>query len=327
MLFRSLAMARYSGIITEKVQTQEVLELSGISGVAFLGDSNGVGPVIETEISLSASTLDNAVTQILAQQTDFTKGTINEPAGTTTQDLQWVTCLDGLRTVCASMGVEYRANPDFTLDAGPQANVYNDTTPTIIVTRGILSGGDVLYRGVTVDQMDSRLDAGAYATRSVVLVEHNSGALESAGGQDRTPTPTYYGPGGSVIDRTLVFEASGEPVSVTTYLTTQMNEYSIVQNMEISTDFVEIQNGDLRVGDSFWCWDPPAFYDNNNEVHFRGEVINPSKLRLIRATWSPIPSMGIYYRPPTAAPAALDWHDLTKFVRYEGSGTTLGVRR
>ena len=313
-----LAMARYSGVILKKTHTENGITLEGQGPVWWLGDSAGRGEIYETKIALTSSSLDNAMDQLLPQA--IAKGTITEPAGTTaTEEHQWETPLEAIRTVVANMGCEYRVNPDFTLDAGPNNDVFNIDAPVIIVTRGRYSGSDVLYRGVDVDEMRSILDSENYVTRGIVTT--------LVGGQDRTPTTTYYDPQGNLMVRKLQLQASGSPVDVTTYLTTQMNENTIVQNMEISTEFTEIQNGDLRVGDAFWCWDPPAFYDNDNEVHFRGQVINPIKLRLLAASWPVTNGMGVYYRPPTAAPVALDWIDLSdQFFPEQVNSNRLTVR-
>lgn len=322
-----LAMARFAGPVTKKYFKTDGLEIEGQSNVRWLGDSGDLGDIIETKVTLASSTLENALDNLLPVA--ITKGTVTEPAGAPyTGEHQWETPLEAIRTVVASMGCEYRVNPDGTLDAGPNNDVYNIDAPVVIITRGNLSGSDTLYKGVEVDTLTSILDATQYVTRAIVTTTDSDNVTTLVGGQDRSPSTTYYDLHGNLVRRTLLLQASGSPVEVSTFLTTQMNEHALVQNMEISTEFTEIQNGDLRVGDAFWCFDPPAFVDTGNEVHFRGQVINPVKLRLIAASTPIVSSMGIYYRPPTAAPAALDWTDLTPYVQFEdGSRNRLGVRR
>lgn len=322
-----LGLARYSGVILKKKLSEDGLEVSGAGMVWWLGDEEGKGDIIETKVSLSSSSLDNALTNLLP--TAISKGTVTEPAGTTyTGEHQWETPLDAIRTVVASMGCEYRVNPNGTIDAGPNNSVYNIDNPVIVVTRTHRSGGDSLLRGVDVETMETEEDSRSYASRAIVITEDSDNVLTLVGGQNRSPAPTEYDINGNLIDRVLQLETSGSPVDVTLYLTTQMNEHVTVSNMEISTEFYEIQNGDLRIGDAFWAFDPPAFVDTANEVWFRGEPINPKKLRLIAASWPLRPGMGVYYRPPLAAPtAADDWVDLSPYIQWEDSSRgRIGVR-
>jgi hypothetical protein len=321
-----LGLARYSGVILNKELTEDGFGVSGAGMVWWLGDEEGKGDIIETKVALTSSTLDNAMTNLLPAA--ISKGTITEPAASYTGEHQWETPLDAVRTVVASMGCEYRVNPDGSLDAGPNNSVYNIDTPVIVVTRSKRSGGDSLLRGVDVDTMSTSEDSRSYASRAIVITEDSDNVLTLVGGQDRSPIPTEYDMNGNLIDRVLQLETSGSPVDVTLYLTTQMNEHVTVANMEISTEFYEIQNGDLRIGDAFWAFDPPAFVDTANEVWFRGEPINPKKLRLIAASWPLRPGMGVYYRPPLAAPSAADdWVDVTSYIQWEdGSRGRLGVR-
>ena len=322
-----LAQARFAGPVTKKYFRSDGLEIEGQGMVRWLGDSESIGDIIETKVTFTSSTLEAAIDALLPPA--ITKGTITEPAGTFyTGEHQWESPLEAIRTVVASMESEYRINPDGTLDAGPSPDVYNINAPTIIIQRGNLTGSDILYTGVEVDSLTSILDATQYVTRAIVTTTDSDNVTTLVGGQDRSPATTYYDMHGNLVRLTLVLQASGSPVEVSTYLNTQMNEHTLVSNMEISTEFTEIQNGDLRIGDAFWCFDPPAFEDTANEVHFRGQVINPIKLRLIAATTPIVSTMGVYYRPATAAPVALDWTDLTPFVQFEdGSGNRLGVRR
>lgn len=322
-----LSLSRYTGVVLKKALTEEGLEISGAGMVWWLGDEEGKGDIIETKVTLSSSTLDNAFTNILPSA--ISKGTITEPAGTTySGEHQWETPLDAVRTVVASMGCEYRVNPDGTIDAGPNNSVYNIDSPVVVVTRSKRSGGDSLLRGVDVDTMQTDEDSRSYVSRAIVVTVDSDNVTTLVGGQNRSPAPTEYDINGNLIDRVLQLEASGSPVDVTLYLNTQMNEHVTVSNMEISTEFYEIQNGDLRIGDAFWAFDPPAFVDTSNEVWFRGEPINPKKLRLIAASWPLRPGMGVYYRPPLAAPtAADDWMDLSSYIQWEdNSRGRLGVR-
>lgn len=319
-----LGASRYTGVVLHK-RFDQSFTVSGASLVWWLGDEQGIGDIIEAKKVFTSSTLDNAVTNLLPSA--ITKGTINEPAGTTyTGEHQWETPLDSLRTVAASMGVEYRVNPDGTFDAGPNNLVYNIDTPEIVVTTSQRSGGDPLLRGLTVETMSGDYDFRQYASRGIVVAEDSNNVKTLVGGQDRTPAPTEKDLFGNTVARTLMAESSGTPVEVTAYLVTTMNEHAIIANSEISTEFFEIAKGDLRIGDAFWAWQPPVFEDPDNEVWFRGEPIFPTKLRLIAASWQLAPGMGIYYRSPETTPV---YTDLTQYIEYENVGAQrarLGIR-
>lgn len=317
-----LTMARYAGPILERRLSRDGLTVSGAGMVWWLGDEEGKGDIIETKVTLADSTLDDALDAILPVA--ITKGTVTEPPATYDGEHQWETPLEAIRTVVASLGAEYRVNPNGTIDAGISSAVYNITVPTVVVIREHLSGSDPILRGIEVETLTTHLNSRPYATRGIVVTEDSNNVRILVGGQDRSPATTAYDLHGNLIDRTLMLETSGSPVDVTLYLQTQMNDHAIVSNMEVSTNMFEIQNGDLRVGDAFWCYDPPAFVDYGNQVFFRGDLLFPKRLRLIAATWPLLSGMGVYYRSPDLIPV---WTDVSDWVAYEnGSGQKLGVR-
>ena len=57
-----------------------------------------------------------------------------------------------------------------------------------------------------------------------------------------------------------------------------------------------------------------ALVDTDNEIFFRGEYINPYKLRLLSASWPLTEGMGVYFLAPSATTT---WTDLTRFVQWE----------
>jgi hypothetical protein len=320
-----LAMARYSGVVLEKTINESGIKLGGASTVWWLGDENEQGDIIESKVTLTDSPLEAALDALLPSA--ITKGTVNEPAGTVyTGTHEWETPLQAIRTVCAAMGAEYRVNPDCSLDAGPKEDVYVITVPEVVVVRRGY-GSDPGYVGVNVERAESSLNSRPYLSRAVVITTDSDNVKTLVEGQDRTPAPTATDMHGNVIDRVKVLETSGAPVAVSTFLTTTMNEGTHVANMSIDTDFYEISGGDMRVGDAFWLYDPPAFDTSGdatpNEILFRGQTIWPHLGRLIAASWPLRPGMGVYYRSPEATPT---YTDLSHYVEHEGDTLGLGVR-
>ena len=320
-----LGVSRYTGVVLEKTVNEEGIRLGGAGLEWWLGDEDGKGEILESKITLTDSTLDNALVQLLPAS--ILKGTVTEPAGTVfTGTFEWETSLSAIRTVCASMGAEYKVRADGYLDAGPKEDVYTITDPEVVIVRHGY-GSDPSYIGVNVQRAESSLNSRPYISRAVVITTDSDNVKTLVEGQDRTPAPTATDLHGNVIDRVQVLETSGAPVQTTLYLTTQMNEGVTVSNMQIDSDFYEIAGGDMATGDAFLCFDPPAFTTAQDtsptEIQFRGQTIWPKKLRLIASSWPLRPGMGVYYRTPSATP---EYIDITHNVQHEGDVLGLGVR-
>lgn len=316
-----LAAARYVGVLLRREIVSGGIDLSGAGLVWWLGDEEEKGDLIEIEVSLTSSTLDAALTALLPAA--ITKGTVTEPAGTTYTGVhQWESPLEAIRTVCASMGCEFRVNMDGTLDAGPNVDIWPTVaSPNVVVTAE--SGKDPNYLAVDSDSLAISFDAAPYATRVIVVTEDSDNVRTLVGYVDRSPAPTEVDLHGNLIDRTYMTETFGEPVSVATYVLSQLNDRAEIAEINIDTAFRDISEGGFEVGDGFWAYDPPAFVDEANEIPFRGELINPKLLRLLSASWSVHSGMGVYYRPPDASPTYID---LNQYVIWEDETSEGGVR-
>jgi len=309
-----LTAARYVGPLLAKQVADGGMVISGAGMSWWLGDESGVGELIELEVSLESSTLENAVDNLLPVTGSITKGTIVEPAGQTYQGVhQWETPLDAIRTVCSSLGCEFRVNNDGTLDAGPRDDVFNVDAPAVVVTRR--PGKDPEYLSADSEEMLLSLDGAIYASRGIVVTADSDNVKTLVGYSDRSPTPTQKDIHGNALKRTIMAETFGSPVSVATYLLSQLDDHSIIAEINIGTSFNEMSEGSFAVGDGFWAYDPPAFFDVANEITFRGEIINPRLLRLLSASWPIREGMGVYYRTPEVVP---EYIDLTRHVQWEG---------
>ena len=103
-----------------------------------------------------------------------------------------------------------------------------------------------------------------------------------------------------------------------------LNELSRVKKI-LNLDLTQYEvNGDLSAGDFIYAFDPDiGFVDSSAdasaekagikyEVTFRGEVINPVKVRVIGLTFPIIDSMGVYFRDKDG-----NYTDLSEYVQYE----------
>lgn len=315
-----IAASRYIGPMLRKEFNREQVTLSGAGMVWWLGDPDEVSEMIEIEVELESSTLDNALDNLLPNA--ITKGTVVEPSGQTYSGThQYESPLEAIRTVCASLGCEFRVNNDGTLDAGPKEDIFSGIgSPTVVITGEI--GKDPNFLAVDAEDMVLSLDARPYANRVIVVTEDSDNNETLVGYIDRSPTPTQLDLHGNALARTFMVKTSGSPVSVATYTLSVLNDHAEVAQIDISTQFQEMAEGSFAVGDGFYAYNPPTFFDTTNEIVFRGEIIHPQELRLLSASWGVREGMGVYYRTP-ASPA--EYIDLTRWVQWEGSNITGGV--
>jgi hypothetical protein len=315
-----LAASRYVGIMLRKVVERETITLSGAGMVWWLGDPNEISQLIEIEVELESSTLENALDQLLPDS--IIKGTIVEPAGQTYSGThQYESPLEAIRTVCASLGAEFRVNNDGTIDAGPKEDIFiGIPDPEVVITGEI--GKDASYLALDADEMKMSEDASPYASRVIVVTEDSDNVETLVGYIDRSPAPTELDLHGNAVARTFMVNTFGSPVSVATYTLSVLNDHAVVAQIDISTQFQEMAEGSFNVGDGFYAYRPPAFVDLSNEIAFRGEIINPKELRLLSASWGVREGMGVFYRTPTDPP---EYIDITRWVMWEGSGIVGGV--
>ena len=315
-----LAAARYVGPLTKKAIKRETLEISGTGMTWWLGDSDEISDLIEIEVELENSTLENALDELLPDS--ITKGTVTEPSGQTYSGThQYESPLEAIRTVCASLGCEFRVNPDGTIDAGPKEDLFTGIpTPEVVVTGQ--TGKDPAYLAVDAEEMTLSLDGNPYASRVIVVTEDSDNVETLVGYIDRSPVPSQTDIHGNTLARTFMVKTFGSPVSVATYTLSVLNDHAEIAQIDISTQFQEMAEGSFAVGDGFYAYSPPAFVDTSNEISFRGEIIHPKELRLLSASWGVRDGMGVYYRSPDASPL---YTDLTRWVQWEGTTVTGGV--
>lgn len=316
-----LSAARYVGPLLTREIDYEGIKLSGQGMVWWLGDSDGKGQLIEQEVQLEDATLAYSLAQVIPNA--ITIGDVTEPTGSLTYTgvHQWETPLEAIRTICASLGCEFRVNNDGTLDAGPKEDIFLIDDPQVVVTAG--AGKDPIYLALDSEQMAISFDAEPLATRVIVVAEDSDNVRTLVGYVDRIPSITELDIHGNAIERTYMTETLGEPVSVATYVLSALNDRSEIAEINITTSFREMVEGSFSVGDGFWAWDPPAFVDTDNEIVFRGNIVNPRLLRLLSASWGLRTGMGVYYRPPTTNPTYVD---LTRWVVWEDETATGAVR-
>ena len=317
-----LAAARYTGVITRKRRTNRTFSLSGAGLVWWLQTPAGLADIIQSEVTLSGSTLDNALTQLLPAS--ITKGTVTEPGFTATSTHHYVAPLEAIRTVMAETHSEFRINPDGTMDAGFFTDLFNIDTPTVVASRD-QSGSDPNYVGIPVTEVTSTRDYSLMATGGILFSTAPDGTktLVASAGRSTVERDLH---GNTIIREFVEEQPAGASTATSTYVDGRLTEYVAMSSFSLDTEYYEVEGG-MPVGDAWYVWDPPAFVDLSNPVNFRGDVIYPMTLRVVEATWPLRSGMGILYRPSTGTGTAgavedVDWINLTRFLQPEATAST-----
>lgn len=309
-----LAAARYTGPVLNKEFRDGEFTISGAGMVWWLGDEDDKGDIHETEVALSGATLTTAVNAALPPGGSITAGTIGSAEAAYTGNHIHQTPLQILRTIMNSAGAEFRVNPDGTLDADVNGNLFNlPSEGDAVIAARLISGSDPVYTGIPIATARSTRSARRYATRALLVDEQVDGSKTLRVGTDRGGV-TGKDIHGNTIDRTThVLSTHGDSsISAQQYTTTELNENNTVEEMELTTGYWELINGGFAVGDVFYVYDPPAIVDTSFNVWFRGDYIHPVELRLVAATWPLVDGMGVWFRDGDAA-----YTDLTDYVKWE----------
>jgi hypothetical protein len=325
-----LSSARYVGVLRKITFAGEGPSLSGAGMNYWLGDENKKGPVITNQLLYTAQPFTTVVNDLLAQGQSVVAGTINAVAGSYTGYHQYVTIREALTFVCATMTndvlnpTEFRVNGNGTLDAGTASQLYPAyTTPAAAIVRrgaGVDMGVRAFPGKASVDE-----DVTDYATR-VILLGQGSGLGIASAEVHLDPSVVPYKDlfGNKVVIARTVSQSSTNAANSIVQAQLALDQYAKPRDaVTLSTDQFDIE-GDLSVGDSVWVHDPDAgLIDTSvipNELIFRGERINPVKLRINEMTWPVAAGMSVAYRDPDG-----NWLDLTDYVVFETGSTNVVV--
>lgn len=311
-----LLQSRYVGVYRGRLNNNDY-ELTG-SGMAFwLGDENGKGDVFETPVLLTAQTFANSVTALLPPGGSITAGVLNSVAGTYTGQHQWQTPRDALNYVTSTFGAEWRVTNEGKLDAGTVAQLYV-TSPVALILRKE-DGMELGLRGY-VGNLQLGTEAREYTTRVVVLGE-GEGQSIATGAANAGAVPYKDIHGNTIKQTRLVSEAETNAANAPARAAILLDQWDqLGQSVALDTESYTM-HGDFRVGDYLWIFDPDAgFYNNANQVMWKGQPINPVALRCVEMTWPLVSGQTIAFRDVNGI-----WIDLTSYYVPEGGQTTIVV--
>lgn len=320
-----LTMARYVGVVTKR-ETDQAAKIGGQGMAVWLGDSDDKGEILESAVQITGQTFPNAVRAILDDSTAVIEGTFHSGvAGTYTGRHQWQSRRKAIDYIAQLMGGEWRVNGNATLDIGPSSSLFPATPSCVILSQGAV-GRDLDLTGLPGDMGLSR-DVEDFTTRVVVLAE-GQGESTATGSANILSNPYLDLRGQPVVRTRLVSQSSTSAGNANASAQLQLNRFSSTRNaLRLSTKDYELRSvsddvrGSVEPGDWVWVWDPDSLLvDTSVEITFRGERLNPIKLRVVETSWPVGEGMTVAYRHQDGA-----WYDLTPYVRWEAGATTVGV--
>jgi len=341
------SLSSYTGIVLNRILEQGVISITGSSLDLYMGDGAGKGMVIAESNSVGkvrnytgttlAETLFNSTAQtnkplgIMLDESGNTQaiiqGTITNPAGTYTGSHFVETAGSALTFVSEILNTEYRVNPNGTLDAGPAANLFEGVgtaTPKSIVVKTAY-GQDPSMEGVVPQGLKTEFDARDFVSRVDFTGEVGffDIATDVAGEANISSNP-YKDLHGNALKRVaLVQEPDIKASLLNQRAQTILNELSRVKKvLNLDLEQYEI-SGDMKVGDFIFAFDPDiGFIDTAadataesrslNEITFRGQNINPVKVRVKGITYPIRNGMGVYFRDKDG-----NYTDLSQYAQFE----------
>ena len=346
-----LASARYTGIVLSKSLEEGVVQVSGKGLQLYLGDDRGKGMVIAENKNLGkARTYTNLpLSSVLFQSSTpygvmrneagnlqaITQGTIYDGSSTYSGTHFVETSLHALKHICEDLGYEFRVNQDATVDAGPAANLFtgvNSDPTTVVVKTGY--GDDPTYQGLSPTGARTEFDAADYVTKVDFIAEigafNDPTDFEGEASKTSGEIP-YYDIHGNKLSRTGLVSVpdmdSDKLDEQAGLMLTELSKIKKVLNLDLEQYEV---TGDLKVGDFIFAFDPfIGFADNAtdaaaesrsmHEISFRGQQINPIKVRVVGLSFPISTGMGVYYRKFDGT--TVTYTDLTPYVSFESGDT------
>ena len=341
-----LSTARYTGIILNRSLEENVVSITGQGLQLYLGDGSSKGMVIAESKNIGkvrnyigttlAETLFNSTAKTnkplgimrteAGNSQAITQGTVTNPAGTYTGSHFVQTALSALKEISEQLNTEYKINANGTIDAGPQANLFqgvNGNPSTIVVKSGY--GDDPEFEGVVPQGLRTEFDATDFVSRVDFIGEvgYFDTATDVAGEANLGSNPYKDLHGNALTRVALVQEPDIAIAQLNNRATLMLNELSRVKkvlNLDLQQYEVE---GDMRAGDFIFAFDPDiGFKDTATdaaaesrsmyEAVFRGQTITPVKVRVQGLTWPIKQGMGVYFRDKDG-----NYTDLTQYVTFE----------
>jgi hypothetical protein len=319
-----LAAARYVGVVRRRTlgddgrtnKVQDNIRIGGVGMAFWLGDEDGKGDVYETPQTFTAQGFSSVISALLPDA--VSAGTFGTVAGTYTGSHQYETPRSAIQYVCDTMSttsvpVTWRVNGDATLDAGPHADLFVTDPKCIIVRKGTSPGEDMFMRSLqgTVDFEEDMED---FNTRVVLLGQGSGDTFATGTANIAAPDNPYKDIHGNSLKLTrLQSESDTLEDNADARAAIALNQFSSSRKeFGFSTWDYDV-HGTFEVGDYVYIYDPDlGLVDTDNQVIFRGTILNPIKVQVYETTWSITDEFTVAYRDANG-----NWTDLTDNIHFE----------
>ena len=246
-----------------------------------------------------------------------------------------------INTVSEQLGTEYRVNTDGTLDAGVKTVLFEghgtDEPPAIIVRD--VSGEDPAISGLTPEQITAQFDAEDYVSGVELLTQAEGSSQQADHAEAFDESTPYRDLFGASLERVQFVGENNIPnIQRNERAQSYLEEFKKVKKtLSLSLEAYDIQ-GDFNVGDMIYVYDPEIRFEDTEEkriedgrtslyeVAYRGQIINPEKIRITGITWPVKDGYGVYLRKVSStSPYRVEYIDLTDYVSWETGNTQLDI--
>lgn len=318
-----LGTSRYTGVLLERDLEADNRKISGQGMNFWLGDSDGKGDIFETAVVIPLLTsFEDAIRAVLPPSGSIVEGTLFSIPDTYSGTIKYKNPNQAISYITDTMGTEFVVRGDGTLDAGLESDLYitDDASIRCAVLRNS-AGVDMRMRAMN-GIMATADDVRDFTTRVLLLAEGEEDATVTATADINPMLNPFKDIHGNAVKLTrIISESTTDATNAPARAQLQLNRFTKPRAaMTLSTDEFDIK-GVLRVGDYAWVQDEELdIVDYAKEVIFRGQRLNPVKLRITEASWPVVDGMTVAYRDNFGV-----WTDLTKWMEFESGDTSLVV--
>lgn len=288
----------YTGLMTDRPNR---FAFEGSGPARYLGEAGEVndetqtGPITLSTIAYNGTSAGNLTQWVTSILTDtgcgLTVGTISGPTGTTYKKGSFLrntakTMLD--KWVCSKFTVEYRVNPDLSVDVGYPATLYPFTSPYPIATR--IGGRDLDGIGLNATQLGLVTSVKDRAQRAICTITQPSTSARTA---NSSSWPFLNAQGNTLAWSIQQPASNGNTTSLTDAQDDASDDAARIiaehtdatRSLTLSATEYEI-SAKVKAGDWIYVFDvDEGLFDVANEMQYRGRTIHPVKLRVEEVTW------------------------------------------
>ena len=314
-----LPISRYTGVVTDKADGV----ISGKGMAWWLGDSQGRSVEMFTArrkyIGVDVADIMDKSTAVVGllrdaagNQLAIEAGSISGDATTYTFKVKHSSQRDAINALAEVADMEWRVNPDGTIDFDTEANLFV-TTPTTLFARD--AGGTDLH----IEGLRARATGVGRSSRDLIktiAIVDEKGKVTTYANTD--PEFTTLAPKDIHGNDTGPVYLHGEnPLksNAATLGAKLQAEVRLARFRKETT--VELEDfdvrGTFRVGDTVFVYDPDnSLTDTAQQTTYRGAIISPIAQRVFTHSWAITRGMGVYARDYAGG-----YTDLSEWVEFD----------